>query len=117
MNFIPEIKILDGKKLIGLKVEMSLLADTTRELFTTFMPQLSRLGLKSAADVYDLRLFPKNFYNSFDAAAMFTKAALIEFDEDITYPPSFQIMVVPRGMYAVFTYAGPSEGSYAGCYP
>ncbi len=94
---------LASKILIGQQQTMSLVEDTTGELFRSFMPR--RKEIKQAKDqwVYDLRIYPVNYFSPFNPTTSFTKWALVEVEEEEQLPVDMETFLLSGGKYAVFT--------------
>jgi AraC family transcriptional regulator len=106
---IPEIKILQEKRLVGKYLKMSLINNKTRELWGGFHPLVQELGLGLNVDKISLQVYPDNYFNSFDPNLEFVKWAAIEVSDFKNVPKEFNTFVLSGGLYAVFDYTGSSS--------
>jgi len=105
----PEIIIIEEKKLLGLKVEMSFTENKTFELWRTFMPQVKSIKNRIGTDVYSLQVYPKVFGTAeFTMTTSFEKWAAVEVDNYEVESEKFEKIHIPSGKYAVFNHKGTS---------
>lgn len=105
---IPRIKTISEKKLIGIKLTMSLADNKTFELFSSFMPRKKEIDNALKPDVFDLIVYPANYFSVFNPSVSFTKWALIEVFSFENVPNEMETFVLESGLYAVFDYRGLS---------
>ena len=104
----PEFEIIEKKKLIGMSRKMSLVENTTYELFSTFMPKSKEISDRLNTFIYDLRVYPQDYFIKFNPANIFTKWALIEVENFYHVPEYMEQFTLEEGKYAVFTQKGKS---------
>ncbi len=100
----PEIIEIEDKKLVGMRLEMSLEADKTRQLFSAFMPRRHEVDHRLNHDVFDLKVYPQNFFTNISLSSIYSKWALVEvskFDE-LQLPAGMEAFHLKGGIYAVF---------------
>ena len=102
----PEIISINAKKLVGLKMSMSLLNNKTFELFSSFMPRLNEVQNRMDNNVLDLREYPKSYFDTFSPAILFTKWALVEVNTIDEIPSGMESYVLRSGNYARFEHIG-----------
>lgn len=107
---VPEIKKIEAKKFVGMWVNMSIQNNRTIELFKKFMPRRKEIMNSVSEDVYDLRIFPPNYYDQFSPILEFTKWAAIEVSEVGEIPNGMEEFILDPGEYAVFTMEGLGNG-------
>lgn len=107
-----QIKILAEKKLIGKSIVMSFMENKTFQLWSNFMPQ--RKEIKNAVDsnLYSLEVFPQGYFDNFDANRTFRKWAAVEVENLDIIPSEMESLIIPTGMYAVFTHRGPATEAH-----
>jgi len=103
----PKIILIEDKKLVGLKIETSLVQKNTFELWRNFMPQVKSIKHRIGTEVYSLQVYPKIFGTAaFTATTEFEKWAAVEVASDETALENFERITIPSGKYAVFNYKG-----------
>lgn len=102
------IEQLNEKKLIGKKMTMSFAANTTADLWKSFMPRRKDIPHGVGHELYSLQFYPSGFFEHVDPNASFEKWATIEVSDVSTVPQDMEAMTVPAGLYAVFSYKGPA---------
>ena len=92
-----------------MKERMSLADNRTFQLFSEFMPRRYEITQALGVDVWDLRVYPEDYFINFSAAREFEKWALVEVDSFDEVPDEMETYMLPAGKYAVFLYQGPSN--------
>ncbi|MCC6372525.1 MAG: GyrI-like domain-containing protein [Bacteroidia bacterium] len=114
MNLVPEIKILQEKKLAGLCLPMSLVNNRTVELWRSFMPRRKEFLNTVSSDFYSLQIYDSSYsFSNFNPHANFHKWASVEVSDFDTLPEGMQALTVPEGLYAVFHYKGDTSNAAA----
>lgn len=104
----PEFEIIARKKLVGISREMSMANNKTFELFSAFMPKKKEIANCVGSFVYDLRVFPKDYFTAFNPAMPFKKFALVEVSDYVDLHRELEQFTLQAGKYAVFTHRGKS---------
>lgn len=104
--------LLEEKKLIGKKLQMSLTNNKTAFLWSSFMPHLSTIQNKVSNDLFSLQVYDKNYFDKFNPNKEFVKWALIEVSDFDNVPPSLETFIIPSGQYAVFIHKGDTREFY-----
>ncbi len=106
----PRIEILSPKKLVGMKTQMSLVNNQTRDLWMAFSPRKKEIQLVDQ-DLYSVEIYPdENYFRAFNPAREFEKWAAVEVSDFEVVPEGMYSLTIPQGEYAVFHYQGrPSE--------
>jgi AraC family transcriptional regulator len=102
----PRIETAQERKLIGMKLSMSLAHDRTRELWSSFMPLRASVNHQASADLFSVQMYDTNYFRQFDPEAVFEKWAALEVLEFENVPREMDTMVLAGGEYAVFDYKG-----------
>jgi AraC family transcriptional regulator len=105
---IPHIKHIEAKKLIGKRLQMSLAADKTAELWGSFMPKRKEILNALNSDLFSLRVYNDTYFKKFSFENEFEKWALVEVNNFENHLTEFESFLLPAGMYAVFNYKGLS---------
>ena len=101
-----EIRSLPPKLLIGMKQEMSLTKNATGELFRSFKPRRYLIPNLVDGATWDLRVYPGDYFLTFDPSKTFIKWALAEVSALGTLPEGMESFHIEGGLYAVFHYKG-----------
>jgi len=105
---IPQIKVLEEKKLLGLHTTMSLANNKTPELWRSFMPRRHEIKNNKGTDLYSMQVYDPLYFKNFNPATEFTKWAAIEVADFTTIPAGMETFSLTGGLYAVFEYKGSS---------
>ena len=103
---LPTIKTITEKKLIGISILMSLTDNKTYELFSSFMPRRKEIKNTISTDVFDVIVYPKNYYKVFNPATNYKKWAMLEVSDFNDIPKGMETFTLESGLYAVFHYKG-----------
>ena len=109
-----EIKTLTEKRLVGLKMDMTLEADKTYDLWHQFMlvykNPVSPIPKYIGTDLYSIQNYNHELpFEDFNAKTIFEKSAMIEVEDFENIPANFQKMIIPAGFYAVFIHVGLAQ--------
>lgn len=105
----PEIIQMPEKKLVGISRPMSFLDYQVSELWQSFMPRRSEIENTVASDLFHVQVNPLHY--NFSPDVVFEKWAALEVNAFTSLPDGMQKLIIPAGLYAVFTYRG--DGSDA----
>ncbi len=98
----PRIEIITEKTLVGISESMSLVANKTFNLFSTFMPRRKEIANRTQVGIFDLKIYPASYFINFSPTNSFTKWAAVEVSEVDTLPAEMNSFILPAGKYAVF---------------
>jgi AraC family transcriptional regulator len=112
MRSEPKLELLPQKILVGKQLRMSLVANRTRELWQNFMPRRKEIVNAVNDYLYSLEEYNTHFFDHFDPAAEFVKWAAVEVSDADQLPADMQALVMPSGLYAVFTHKGPASKGF-----
>lgn len=105
----PRIETLSEKKLIGKRMTMSFGANTTGELWASFMPRRKEIQNAIGSELYSMQMYPPNFFEKFDMNVEFEKWATLEVTDFSFIPEGMESFILHDGLYAVFDYKGDAK--------
>lgn len=106
----PRIEFLPQKKLVGKSVEMSLVNDTTPELWRSVMPLFKTLQNSVRDDLFSIQIYDANSsFSTFTPQTTFTKWAATEVSTFNDLPEELATHTLNGGLYAIFTHKGSAE--------
>lgn len=106
----PRIEQLPEKKIIGMRLKMSLANDKTGELWRSFMPRRKEITHVVTPDLFCLQVYEKPLdYNTFNPAVEFEKWAAVEVSDFEAIPDDMETFTLPGGLYVVFLYKGAAS--------
>jgi AraC family transcriptional regulator len=109
---LPRIEMLTEKKLVGMRIKMSLAENRTYELWSSFMPRRKEILNNIGTDLYSMQVYDQSYdFKEFNPNASFDKLALIEVIDFDSIPDGMVSFTLSGGLYAVFIHKGAaSEG-------
>jgi len=102
----PKIVELKEKKLVGQFLEMSLINNTSRELFSDFMSKRKQIINAIGEDIYEVLEYDASHFKKFSPTNLFTKWATVEVSSFEKIPEEMKSLTISNGLYAVFHYKG-----------
>lgn len=102
----PRFEYSKTRHFIGQSLSMSLVNNRTRELWSVFKPQLSKIKDRVGGDFFNLQVYPDGYHENFDPSNEFLAYALVEVSESFALPKGMQAFELPAGDYAVFIHKG-----------
>ncbi len=109
MNRIPRIVELKPKYLIGISQEMSLVDNTTFELWKCFRKRSNEIINRLSDDFISLQYYPEEYFKDFNPSTKFIKWACVEVDEVENIPVNMNSLLLLGGLFAVFDHKGSSS--------
>lgn len=108
----PRIEMLSEKKFIGMNCIMSFANNRTSQLWHSFMPRRKEIANTLGTELYSMEVYHNPlFFKNFNPTNEFEKWAAVEVLDINIVPIGMKTLIVPTGLYAVFTHRGPaSEG-------
>jgi len=110
-KIVPELRTVNGMKLIGMRKVMSFTHNTTFKLWNSFMPLRKKISCAKGHELYSVQLYPDNFFMNFNPLAEFEKWAAVEVSDFSNPPEGMEALEIPSGRYAVFHYKGNHENA------
>jgi AraC family transcriptional regulator len=107
----PRIVNLKPKKLIGIRLQMSLTNNKTVELWQKFMSNRKDILSTISSDLIALQVYPPNHFQDFKPTNEFEKWATVEVASFENVPLNMESFSLEGGLYAVFDYKGSSNDS------
>ena len=104
----PKIELIREKKLVGVHLMMSLVANRTGQLWGSFMPRRKEVKNAATAELISLQIYGPDHFQEFNPANEFTKWACVEVSQFDHIPPGMNSLVVPASLYAIFRHKGSS---------
>ena len=106
----PRFETLPETHLVGRKARMSLLRNTTRELWQGFMPNYNKITNRIGSDLYSIEVYDDlNYFRKFDPNGEFEKWAAAPVSGTAEIPGGMEAITLPEGTYAVFKYRGSPD--------
>lgn len=107
----PRIETLESKRLVGLRLKMSLAKNRTKELWQTFMPRRTEAKARVGAHYISMQVFDPSQGDPFSREAVFEKWATVEVEDQGEAPEGMDTYTLAGGKYAVFTHRGPASAA------
>ena len=107
----PRIITLKEKKLIGMKLNMSMINNLTGTLWSKFGPRINEVSHMVSNDKFSMQVFDRSYFSEFNPHKEFTKWAAVEVSELKNIPKEMESFLLAEGLYAVFNYKGSSADS------
>ncbi|MBL7693924.1 MAG: GyrI-like domain-containing protein [Ferruginibacter sp.] len=104
----PRIELIKEKKLVGLQARMSLADYKVADLWKAFMPKRKEITGATTNDVLSLAIYDATYFSRFNPANEFEKWAAVEVTGFEHIPPGMSTLIVPAGLYAIFSHKGSS---------
>ncbi len=100
------------KKLIGKKLQMSVIHDRTPELWQSFMPRRKEVTNLENNFLYSVQIFESDqYFDKFSPEIEFEKWAAVEVAEFTNIPEDMEKLEIPEGLYVVFNYKGSANAA------
>ncbi len=108
----PRIETIKDKKLIGMRLTMSLADNKTSELWSCFMPSRRALLNNLWDDLISMQIYSPCYFTNFTLTNEFEKWATMEVSNFDDVPKDMETFILSGGLYAVFDYKGlPTDSS------
>jgi len=103
----PRIVTLQEKKMVGNSLRMSLIKNTTSELWKSFIPLRKQIPNVIGEDLFSIQVYDNlDYFRQFDPKTEFTKYAAVEVSNHDSVPLNMESFSMPGGVYAVFIHKG-----------
>lgn len=102
----PRIQTIDEKKVVGIRLSMSLTNYQVGNLWKNFMPRRNEITDKLTDDLISMAIYKPEHFTDFKPTNEFEKWAAVEVSSFDKVPDEMEIFVLPGGLYAVFDYKG-----------
>lgn len=110
MEILPETRVM------GKRLRMCLADNKTQELWRSFMPRRKEVANAIGNVLFSVQVYDHSLdvASDFDAHTMMDKWAAVQVPDHGQVPEGMDTLVIPEGLYAVFTYQGAaSKGAEA----
>lgn len=111
IKMVPRVEKLEKKTLIGMSINMSLIDNKTRTLWSQFAPRIKEVSCRITEDKISMQIYPPDYYEKFAPEREFEKWAAVEVGDIEEIPPGMDTINIRAGLYAVFDYTGSSSDS------
>jgi AraC family transcriptional regulator len=106
----PEITVFPETKLIGKSKKMNLANNKTFELWNSFMINRKEIKNNVSSHLFSIQFYDHSIdFNDFNEHTLFVKWAAIEVSHFDIVPNDMETCIIPKGLYAVFTYKGSHD--------
>lgn len=106
----PRIEILTKKKLVGMRLQMSLSDNRTAELWRSFMPRRKEIKNNLSTELFSMQVYDQSYnFGEFDPDVSFEKWAAIEVSDFSSIPAEMETFALPGGLYSVFIHKGAAS--------
>jgi AraC family transcriptional regulator len=103
----PKLQTCAEKKIIGVRISMTMAQNRTFELWQSFMPHKKEIRNAVGTDLISLQVYESPaYFEKFNPHTSFEKWAAIEVSDFSFVPSGMETFVLPAGLYAVFLYKG-----------
>jgi AraC family transcriptional regulator len=103
----PRREILTEKKLIGIRMRMSLSDNKTGQLWRIFMPRRREITNNLTHELFSMQVYDPTYdFNNFNPDATFEKWAAVEVADFNSIPGDMEPFILKGGLYAVFLHKG-----------
>lgn len=104
----PRIDTVSEKKLVGLRLIMSIVDNKTGELWKGFLPRRNEITNNLTTDLISMSIYKPAYFAHFNPTNEFEKWAAVEVADVDNVPDDMETFVLSGGLYAVFDYKGLS---------
>jgi len=105
----PRIEVLKEKKLIGMRMKMSLAQNKTGELWKSFQPRRREIVNGIKPEMISMQVYQQSYFTNFNPTNEFEKWAAVEVSNVEDVPSDMETFILAGGLYAVFDYKGSSN--------
>lgn len=102
----PRIITMPERKLVGMRITMSLADPRIGELWQRFMPRRKEIGNALSNDRISVAIYGPGFFTDFDPTRPFERWATMDVPDFAHVPAGMERFAMPGGLYAVFHYRG-----------
>jgi AraC family transcriptional regulator len=109
-SMVPDIREIPEKKLVGMRMKMSLAFNQTPALWKRFMQRRREIKNNLSSELISMQVYEAGFdIRSFNMNTIFEKWAATEVDELDAIPADMESIILPAGLYAVFLHIGDAS--------
>ena len=107
----PRIETVAPKRLVGVRLRMSLAKNRTAELWQSFMPRRGEVSNRTDSSFISMQVYDGVEANQFSPTTKFEKWAAVEVFTHGRIPNGMESCRLPGGEYAVFHHKGPASAA------
>ena len=96
-------------QIIGMHAIMSYTNYDATMVWQRFMPRRKEVSHTLNMDLYSIQVFSKSYWEQFNPSATFTKWVGVPVSQIDRVPIDMDVMIIPAGRYAVFTFVGNEQ--------
>ncbi|MCB0790161.1 MAG: GyrI-like domain-containing protein [Flavobacteriales bacterium] len=104
----PRIIDMAERKLVGMRMTMSLAEHRVGELWRRFMPRRKEVTNALGNDRISVAIYGSDFFADLQPMRTFERWATVEVPDFANVPAGMETLIVHGGRYAAFHYRGPS---------
>jgi AraC family transcriptional regulator len=104
----PRFENLTEKRLVGIRMTMTLVGNKTGELWRNFMSRRKEITNNRTNDLISMQVYKPTYFSDFNPTNEFEKWATIEVTDFDRIPDNMKTFILTAGLYAVFHYKGSS---------
>ena len=104
----PIIQLLEEKKLLGMRMRMSISNNKTAELWSSFIPLRKSILNRVSEEMISMQIYDGAYFRAFNPNNEFEKWACVEVSDLNKIPENLELFTLIGGLYAVFNYKGSS---------
>jgi AraC family transcriptional regulator len=111
---LPKIEFIAEKKLVGMKLRMSIAENQTFRLWKGFMPRRKEILGTVNSDLISMQVYAESFdFKNVDINRPFDKWAAVGVSDIVNIPAGMESFLLPAGIYAVFQFKGlPADAGF-----
>jgi AraC family transcriptional regulator len=103
----PRIEVLTEKKILGLRLKMTLSDNKTGELWKSFMQRRNEIKNNLTTDLFSIQVYAQpSDLEEYNPNIPFEKWAAVEVHDFDTVPDGMETFTLTDGQYAVFVHKG-----------
>ncbi len=102
----PKIVEIQEKKMLGMRLEMSMVDNKTGDLFRKFMPRRKEIISTVSDGTYALQQYD---FKLFSPQTIFEKWACVEVNDFSNIPDEMETFTLKSGIYSVFIHKGTTK--------
>lgn len=106
---LHKLEMCEDMLLVGLQRQMSLVENTTGDLWSSFMPRHTWIKERLDENFYSVEIYPHDYFQDFKPQRRFEKWAALRVEAAQELPEDMKPLPIPSGTYAVFTYVGKAS--------
>lgn len=110
-NLQARIGNLKQKKLVGIRLTMSIADNRTGELWKSFITRRREITNNLTNDLISMQVYKPTHFADFSPTNEFEKWAVVEVTDFESVPNDMETFTLTGGLYAVFDYKGSSTDS------